>query len=741
MPKNLSINELFGTAPQAEDEDRVPTIKDVDAEADRTYSLDELFQAPKKQAAAPKGTAPYPVAPADAFGLPKGYEEPGFVTRFAEELPGVIGDIGQATKGVIRDTLWADMTDDEKSSGKRLFDDLREMQGTRASLQGAMQFTNTLHGVINRPLQWAGVEGADQNADQASRIVAALGQENQKKAAEGLIAQTLGETAGEISEGVISSLVEQYLGGRLLKGAKVVSPMRAAMVYTGISAGNNALTEASDMGLEGGKRLAYAGSVGAINSALIALGGAVAKKLGLETVEEALLGSEIKPMLSTLLSKQGVKPAMTALAKGLGGAGVEGGEEAFTAIGEGISKAAFDGEPEDAVKRVADLLIDKKFQSEVVKAGLSGVAARGAIGGMRNLSVALRSAADRLPGSLDKLAERVQTRKDRERLVAEEQATAPAPEPESAAAPAGAPTLAQGAPVAPQLVETPPTGEEVQGAPQAPAAPAVSPEAAQAAGTPAEPTAQGPAGASGDPPAAPPRTPPVEPEPAGVSPKNAAMATMAKRLTGRDIPYSADRVHWSDDIDTAIQTGLPSRARSLAQSVITTPRTLSSVETAGIAVRLVEIEQQYKAATSQLTAEDGHLTDAEALAQADLANDLESEFFMMREALLKAGTETGRALAARKMRLDDNYDVTNIMGRLYAAKKEPLTDAEKASIKQVVGIENKTSKQLAEAEQRVKNEVASEVLKTAKDSEPTVSDPAPLLSRLKELFDKGCDLA
>src|SRR5690606_38412020 len=113
MPETFSIDELFGqtsagtqpaSAPREDDEDMV-------------YTIDELFQAaptPTPNAQPQTGGQqvsgiPYPVAPPDALGLPKDLEQPSGITRFAEELPGVISDVAQAAKGVIRDTLWEDM--------------------------------------------------------------------------------------------------------------------------------------------------------------------------------------------------------------------------------------------------------------------------------------------------------------------------------------------------------------------------------------------------------------------------------------------------------------------------------------------------------------------------------------------------------------------------------------------------------------------------------------------------------
>ena len=560
MPKTLTIHELFGRQ-SADAQPPADAAPPEEAQDGGLISAEQLFGV---QPAAPTPSAqpqqqaggqrvpgvPYPVAPADALGMPKDLEQPSGITRFAEELPGVIGDVAQATKGVIRDTLWEDMTDDEKAAGKRLFDGLREIQATRVPLQGAMQFTKTLHGVINHPLALAGIEEADDNANQADRIVTALGQENSRRAAEGLIAQAFGETAGEISESVGSSLVEQLLGARFLGGAgKAKTALdtakratRAAMAYTYISSGNHALTEADDMGLKGAKRWGYAGSIGTINAAFIAAGGKAAQRLGLEDVAQAMF-SDTTPIIGNVLAKSGVTKALTTLLKGLGGAGVEGVEEAGTEFTAGLTKAAFDGDPEGALDRMIAKTQDKEFLQNVGMAGLTGVAARGAVGAAKNLSTALAKAKEMLPESLTQIGEATRSRKMIEQLDTER-------EQEGVTTPEITPETPPEAPVAPDGEQTPVTppaeGAPVaapQGAPLAPA-----PDAAEAAPPSVEPVA-------GTPPAAAPVTPPGEAQPLWRETDVSAALAMIDPNTHGNSPHGTPELFFSDNPDLALGQG------------------------------------------------------------------------------------------------------------------------------------------------------------------------------------------
>lgn len=740
MAKTYTLDEIFGGV-------STPTEK-------QTFTLEEVFSKPPVPPAEVQPQSggrtvpgiPYPVAPPDAFGLPADLEQPSGVTRFAEELPGVLGDIAQATKGVIRDTLWEDMTDEEKAAGKQLFDDLREVQGTRAPLQGAMQFSRTIQGVINRPLALAGVEGADENADQADRIVTALGQENSRRAAEGLIAQAFGETAGEVSENVISSLVEQYLGARLLGGAgkgataidKAKRATRSAMTYTALSAGNHALTEAKDeLGLEGAKRWGYAGSVGAINGAFIAAGGALAQKLGLEDVAQAMF-SDTTPVIANVLTKSGVKQALTSLVKGLGGSALEGGEELGTEFTAGLTKAAFDGDPEGALDRMIAKTKDKDFIKGVGMAGLTGVAARGAVGAINNLGGALQRAKEMIPEALTQIDESVKSRQEIDRLATEREQGGDLPEDVTPVAPAEAPIV----PDQEQPAATPPAGvgpvEASQGAPLASV-----PEAAAAAPPSVEPDA-------GTPPAAAPATPPGEAptieqaEPPSVSEPmdgiklaNASMAELARSLGRGESYYSPGTLAIREAGELAVAAGVTENAVELSQSIIEKSRPLTAVEEIGIGLRVQKTVGQLAVNRQRMS----NTTDeAEIRMLAAEANRLNEDFDTMRTALQMGATDPARLLAYRRWQLPDDITPENIVARVKTARKAPATESDKAFAERVAKEYDSESKNLKSAQKKQTEEVAKVAIESIKAEGAPSGDLSDINARILELMKAGCNL-
>jgi hypothetical protein len=503
------------------------------------------------------------------------------------------------------------------------------------------------------------------------------------------------------------------------------------MFFFGASSADRALTEAEDLKLNGVQKAAYAAGVGGFEAVLMALGGAVGKKLGLETVEEALF-RDVRPELSNLMTRYGTKKAMSDFTKVILGSGIEGAEESLTTLGQETWKAALGGDAEGAFDRVVSKLRDPAFHKQILESGLTGVAARNAIGAVNSIARGLERAQDQLPAALRRVADR------------------------ASAAVSPVPALAGGPPVPaaesePQVF-TPSSGQPSESQPPidpAQPTPAGDPSSAPSeAALPAAPQTSSDALAADPPPPEGPRGPaepiprmPPEGEPIqGISPKNEAMRQATQRLFGRDVPYGPERIAWDESVDMAIRANVPQNALSIAESVIANPRELSHVETAGLTVRAVELDQAYrKAAGTVATAtQSGDLAQAKILGAQ--VTQIENEWMRLREALLKAGTEQGRNLAARKMQLGDDYSVLTTTGRLATAKQGPLTQDEVARIKKLVESENEASQRLKDATTQQDQQIAENFIKEAKKTESDANVES-LYQRLRDMLDKGCDLA
>lgn len=588
---------------------------------------------------------------------------------------------------------------------------------TRALGRSGIAVGALLQNTILRPLEWLGLKKAGKVADQTNRALQDLRHEDTKKTAQGWIAKNMGEGVARGVDTITESLGSAFLAGTAGKAAGAAKS--SLPIFFGASSADQALTEAEDIGLKGKAKGAYAAGVGGFEAALMMMGGGIAKKLGLETAEEALF-SEVRPAIAELLGKHGVKQAFTELGKAAAGASIEAGEEGMTTLSQEVWKSIFAGPEDSAAERVLAKLQDKNLWKSVGEAAAIGAGSRGAFGAANQLADGLQTAIGELPNVVKRIAGQ----------KSGQTATEAAPgAPVAATAEAGAPA----APSAGTAVPTAPADAMAQ-APSGPAA-ALPAEVAAEAQIPTETPPAGPA----EPPE---RRPPSDFEPPipGVSPQNAAMAKMAKKLFGRDIPYGSEHVAWDQSVDMAAHAKIPERALEIATSVKAAPRELSHVETAGLATRLVGLEQEYNAAhVKGLQASEAN-DPATAKIQAGEASRLEQEFFTIREALLKAGSEQGRNFAARKMTLGQDYSVLPVLGRYQATKQEALTPSEKASMTMLVESHNKLDTDATAARAKQREDITSEFIRKVKETGVPTEDTTVLHEKLKQFFDLGCDL-
>lgn len=235
-------------------------------------------------------------------------------------------------------------------------------------------------------------------------------------------------------------------------------------------------------------------------------------------------------------------------------------------------------------------------------------------------------------------------------------------------------------------------------------------------------------------------TPPKgEPEGPVTSARNAMMAEDRKAL-GLDALDGPERRGWQAALDTAVARGVPEKALRLAAEVNQTPRPLTDIETAGLVHKANALKAEHRA----LSAELADLKDpADIQTKAAEIGRVEAEFDALSTALKSAGTEQGRALASRKLTLDQDFSLVAMKSRAKAAKGAELTPAESSKIADLSKRMEETTarlteleKQLAEsrAEQTIKRESGRRRAKPTRDAEFK-----SLLAEAKSLLEKGCD--
>jgi hypothetical protein len=179
--------------------------------------------------------------------------------------------------------------------------------------------------------------------------------------------------------------------------------------------------------------------------------------------------------------------------------------------------------------------------------------------------------------------------------------------------------------------------------------------------------------------AAKPAVPQVDPTTAAADPKltsaRAAWMDRDRKILGLDEGTPGERRSWSEALDAAKKSGVPERASGLALEVIEKPRSLNDIETAGLTVRAAEIKNRHAELLQEVAATKDPAKLSSLSAEMRI---LEGDFAHLSDALRKSGTEKGRALAAQKLTIDQDYSLISVTNRAKAMKEKPLTPREES---------------------------------------------------------------
>lgn len=205
-------------------------------------------------------------------------------------------------------------------------------------------------------------------------------------------------------------------------------------------------------------------------------------------------------------------------------------------------------------------------------------------------------------------------------------------------------------------------------------------------------------------------------EPSTTSARKAQFAADRAELDLPELP-AAERKSWQRSLSEA----KPQEANILADEVLRRPRPLNDAETASLVVRAQEIKNRHAEVMNEI----GAAKDAEIIQQkrAELSA-LESEFDKLTDATKKSGTEKGRALAAQKLTINQDFDLVSMKNRVKAAKGAELTEKEnvkiedlhsrlaKAEAERDAAIERATQAESNKAIERMVNKVKRERSRT-----------------------------
>ena len=239
------------------------------------------------------------------------------------------------------------------------------------------------------------------------------------------------------------------------------------------------------------------------------------------------------------------------------------------------------------------------------------------------------------------------------------------------------------------------------------------------------------------------------PQPTG----QAAEAQVAKLTSARKAQTAQDREAlglseldspprraWQQDLDDAVAQGIPERADRLAAEVVAKPRAFSSTETAGVVTAAAQLKNEHAELTTQI----GESEDAADIAALSAeATRVEQEFDLLTEALRVSGTEKGRALAAQKLTINQDFRLVSVLNRAKTAKGRVLTPTQRNTFDRLINQLEAKNAETTRLQAEVKRLTAARAVRKSRSRVPKnritrESDLDALYAKAGRLLRAGC---
>lgn len=201
---------------------------------------------------------------------------------------------------------------------------------------------------------------------------------------------------------------------------------------------------------------------------------------------------------------------------------------------------------------------------------------------------------------------------------------------------------------------------------------------------------------------------------------------------------SPDRRAWQDALNTAKQQELDLRAPRLISEINQTPRPLTDQETAGIVLHTARLKKDHRELTNTIS----NVTDEVDLKiKSGEIQRIEEEFDKATRALRISGTEKGRALAAQKLTINEDFDLVSILNRAKVASEKPLTQKQRANFEGLIKKLEARDQKITELERQINELTAGDIIKQPKKFRTQKQDFNQLVSRARKLLEEGCEIA
>jgi hypothetical protein len=203
---------------------------------------------------------------------------------------------------------------------------------------------------------------------------------------------------------------------------------------------------------------------------------------------------------------------------------------------------------------------------------------------------------------------------------------------------------------------------------------------------------------------------------------------------------SPERRSWQQALQTAKETIPIDDAMRLVDEVNASPRPLNDVETAGLVVYGADLKNRH----SRLMNEIAELDDpAELMDAAAKAERVENEFDALSRAVRTSGTEKGRALAAQKLTIDQDFKLVSVLNRAKAAKGAQLSPRQRTKGETLIKAHDTKEAALQQKVVELQEALADKVLQSSKrhramSKAEKKADLDSLYVRARQLLDAGC---
>jgi len=225
------------------------------------------------------------------------------------------------------------------------------------------------------------------------------------------------------------------------------------------------------------------------------------------------------------------------------------------------------------------------------------------------------------------------------------------------------------------------------------------------------------------------------------SPQKRFIAKNRDRL-GLAAINSKSRRTWEQAMARAWQEKVPENALRIATEINLNPFPLADYQSAGLTIRMVELENEHESVMASLHSEKDPVAVKEMSAR---ANTIEAEVDNISRALDHSDSEIGRALNALKLTINQNFSLVAVKTRAKAAKGAELSKEEAEKFAKLTTELAEKSEQVEQMQKELAKAKAAKATGRGKKGgrkRASVSElrskRAQLVNRVAELMKAGC---